>query len=134
MQEMEIFLKVVTSVPLIDNHDANSVTQFPCTEQCSIRFSCIASLLTVLTFWQSYVILDLEIYGCTLIEDDCLVQCNKLFLMLLFQLNQAIGSIQAIAKASKEYILESADLSFEKAEMVVKFSVYPKLYPGPKIN
>ncbi|TXG67620.1 hypothetical protein EZV62_008895 [Acer yangbiense] len=73
VQGMEIFLKVVTSIPLIDNHDANS-------------------------------------------------------------LNQAIGSIQAIAKASKEYIPENKDLSSKKAEMVVRFFRYPKLYPGPKIN
>ncbi|TXG67400.1 hypothetical protein EZV62_008675 [Acer yangbiense] len=66
---METILKVVTSIPLIDNHDANS-------------------------------------------------------------LNQAI-SIQAIAKASKEYMPENADLSSEKAEMVVRFFRYPKLYPGP---
>ncbi|KAK3229755.1 hypothetical protein Dsin_001636 [Dipteronia sinensis] len=73
VQGMEIFLKVVTSIPLIDNHDANS-------------------------------------------------------------LNQAIGSIQAIAKASKEYILDITDLSAEKAEMVVRFFRDSKLYLGPKIN
>ncbi|TXG67617.1 hypothetical protein EZV62_008892 [Acer yangbiense] len=47
------------------------------------------------------------------------------------ELNQAIGSIQAIAKASKEYILENTDLSSEKAEMVVRFIRYPKLYLCP---
>ncbi|KAK0576908.1 hypothetical protein LWI29_025157 [Acer saccharum] len=48
--------------------------------------------------------------------------------------NQAIGSIQAIVKASKEYILENTDLSAEKAETVVRFFRDPKLYLGPKIN
>ena len=40
---------------------------------------------------------------------------TTIFFILLFQLNQAIGSIQAIAKASKEYI-ENTDLSSEKVE------------------
>ncbi|KAK1555510.1 hypothetical protein Q3G72_027439 [Acer saccharum] len=50
------------------------------------------------------------------------------------EVNQAIGSIQAIVKASKEYILENTDLSAEKAETVVRFFRDPKLYLGPKIN
>ncbi|KAH9725539.1 protein PARTING DANCERS-like [Citrus sinensis] len=50
------------------------------------------------------------------------------------ELNQAIGSIEAIAKASKTYILENTDLSAEKAEMIVRFFQDPKLYLSPKIN
>ncbi|KAH9781635.1 protein PARTING DANCERS-like [Citrus sinensis] len=73
VQTMDVFLRVVTSIPLIDNHDANA-------------------------------------------------------------LNQAIGSIEAIAKASKTYILENTDLSAEKAEMIVRFFRDPKLYLSPKIN
>ncbi|XP_031248345.1 protein PARTING DANCERS [Pistacia vera] len=49
-------------------------------------------------------------------------------------LNQAIGSIEAIAKASKEYILENTDLSADKAEMIVRFFRDPKFYLNPKIN
>ncbi|PSS17554.1 UvrABC system protein like [Actinidia chinensis var. chinensis] len=72
VQGMDIFLKVVTSIPGIDNHDANA-------------------------------------------------------------LNQAIGSIEAIAKASKEFILESTDLSTDKAETITRFFRDPKFYLGPKI-
>lgn len=50
------------------------------------------------------------------------------------QLNQAIGSIEAIAKASKEYILENTDLSAEKAEVIFRFFRDPKFYLSPKIN
>lgn len=49
-------------------------------------------------------------------------------------LNQAIGSIEAIAKASKEYIMENTDLSNEKAEMLTRFFRDPKLYLSPKLN
>ncbi|PON81504.1 RuvA domain 2-like [Trema orientale] len=73
VQGMDIFLKVVTSIPGIDNHDANS-------------------------------------------------------------LNQAIGSIEDIAKASKEYILENTDLSAEKADVIFRFFRDPKFYLSPKIN
>ncbi|XLQ99573.1 hypothetical protein S83_065772 [Arachis hypogaea] len=38
------------------------------------------------------------------------------------QLSQAIGSIQAIAKASKDQILENTNLSAEKAEMISSFN------------
>ncbi|XP_038884566.1 protein PARTING DANCERS isoform X2 [Benincasa hispida] len=40
----------------------------------------------------------------------------------------------AIAKASKEYILENTDLSVEKAERIRSFFRDPKLYLSPKIN
>lgn len=50
------------------------------------------------------------------------------------QLSQAIGSVQAIAKASKEQILENTDLSTDKAEMVSRFLRDPKFYLSPKIN
>ncbi|EEF36870.1 protein PARTING DANCERS [Ricinus communis] len=73
MQGMDIFLRVVTSIPGIDNHDANA-------------------------------------------------------------LNQAIGSIEAIAKASKERILETTDLSAEKADTITRFFRDPKYYLSPKIN
>ncbi|CAL5186900.1 unnamed protein product [Lathyrus oleraceus] len=73
VQGMNFYLKVVTSIPGIDNHDANA-------------------------------------------------------------LSQAIGSVQAIAKASKEQILENTDLSTDKAEMVSRFLRDPKFYLSPKIN
>ncbi|KAH9626471.1 hypothetical protein KSS87_006431 [Heliosperma pusillum] len=73
VQRMDVFLKVITSIPGIDNHDANS-------------------------------------------------------------LNQAIGSIEAIAKAPKEYILENTDLSADKAETIWRFFRDPKLYLSPKIK
>ncbi|KAL8060015.1 hypothetical protein ABFS82_03G123300 [Erythranthe guttata] len=73
VQSMDIYIKVVTSIPGIDYHDANA-------------------------------------------------------------LNQAIGSIEAIAKASKEYILENTDLSTEKAETITRFFRDPKYYLGPKIK
>lgn len=73
VQGMNFYLKVVTSIPGIDNHDANA-------------------------------------------------------------LSQAIGSVQAIAKASKEQILENTDLSIDKAEMVSRLLGDPKFYLNPKIN
>lgn len=73
VQEMDLFLKVVTSIPGIDSHDANALAQ-------------------------------------------------------------AVGSIEAIAKASKGFILESTDLSVDKAERIVKFFRDPNYYLGPKIN
>ncbi|KAG4149296.1 hypothetical protein ERO13_D05G329400v2 [Gossypium hirsutum] len=72
VQELENFIRVVTSIPGIDNHDANA-------------------------------------------------------------LNQAIGSIERIAKASKEYILETTDLSADKAETIVRFFRDSKFYLCPKI-
>ncbi|KAK2971051.1 hypothetical protein RJ640_017203 [Escallonia rubra] len=73
VQTMDRFLRVVTAIPGVDNHDANS-------------------------------------------------------------LNQAIGSIEAIAKASKEYIMENTDLSVVKAEMITRFFRDPKFYLCPKIS
>ncbi|XP_065847794.1 protein PARTING DANCERS homolog isoform X2 [Euphorbia lathyris] len=73
VQAMENFLRVITSIPGIDNHDANSLIQ-------------------------------------------------------------AVGSIEAIAKASKEYILENTDLSSEKVETITRFFRDPKFYLSPKIN
>ncbi|KAG5535866.1 hypothetical protein RHGRI_023588 [Rhododendron griersonianum] len=72
MQQIDAFLSVVTSIPGIDNHDANA-------------------------------------------------------------LNQAIGSIEAIAKASEELILENTDLSADKAETISRFLRDPKFYLSPKI-
>ncbi|KAF5186958.1 Parting dancers protein [Thalictrum thalictroides] len=73
VQGMDAFLRVVTSIPGIDNHDANT-------------------------------------------------------------LNQAIGSIEAIAKASKDHILEKTDLSVEKAERTSLFFRDQKYYLSPKIS
>ena len=50
------------------------------------------------------------------------------------KLAQAIGSIEAIAKASKEFILENTDLSTEKAERIFRFFRDPQYYLSPKIN
>ena len=50
------------------------------------------------------------------------------------QLNQAVGSIEAIAKASKKYILQNTDLSADKAETISRFFRDPRFYMSPKIN
>ncbi|CAN4099985.1 unnamed protein product [Withania somnifera] len=49
-------------------------------------------------------------------------------------LNQTIGSIEAIAKSSKEYILETTDLSPTTAETITRFFRDPKFYLAPKIG
>ncbi|GAA0152247.1 hypothetical protein LIER_43170 [Lithospermum erythrorhizon] len=72
VQVSDVYLKVLTSIPGIDSHDA-----------------------------------------------------NVLYL--------GIGSIEAIAKASKDYILANTDLSDDKAETIVKFFRDPKYYLSPKI-
>ena len=58
--------------------------------------------------------------------------------MLVFiyflKLAQAIGSIEAIAKASKESILENTDLSTEKVERIVRFFRDPQYFLSPKLN
>ncbi|KAL8482379.1 hypothetical protein ACS0TY_027894 [Phlomoides rotata] len=73
VQSMDIYIKVLTSIPGIDNHDAKA-------------------------------------------------------------LNQSIGSIEAIAKASKDYILQTTDLSTEKAETITRFFRDSKYYLAPKIK
>ncbi|KAJ8441509.1 hypothetical protein Cgig2_026310 [Carnegiea gigantea] len=50
------------------------------------------------------------------------------------ELNQAIGSIEAIAKASKECLLENTDLSADKAETIMRFFREPKFYLSPKFD
>ncbi|KAM3392538.1 hypothetical protein ACQJBY_013594 [Aegilops geniculata] len=49
-------------------------------------------------------------------------------------LARAIGSIEAIAKASESSILENTDLSRDKAETIVRFFRDPQFYLSPKIN
>ncbi|WOL14704.1 protein PARTING DANCERS [Canna indica] len=73
VQGMDLFLRVVTSIPGIDDHDANALAQ-------------------------------------------------------------SIGSIEAISKASKSFILETTDLSVDKAERVVRFFRDPKYYLSPRID
>ncbi|OVA06540.1 hypothetical protein BVC80_1739g24 [Macleaya cordata] len=73
VQVMDAFLRVVTSIPGIDNHDANA-------------------------------------------------------------LYHAIGSIEAISKASKDQILEKTDLSAEKADTLARFFRDPRYYLSIKIN
>ncbi|XP_031488598.1 protein PARTING DANCERS homolog isoform X2 [Nymphaea colorata] len=46
----------------------------------------------------------------------------------------SIGSIEALSKASKEFIMENTDLSAEKAELIEKFFKDPKYYLSPKFN
>lgn len=61
--------------------------------------------------------------------------CSHFFVFFcLFQLYQTIGSIEAIAKSSKEYILETTDLSPTTAETITRFFRDPKFYLGPKIG
>ncbi|KAI3773685.1 hypothetical protein L1987_48215 [Smallanthus sonchifolius] len=47
---------------------------------------------------------------------------------------QTVGSIEAIAKASKESILENTDISSEKADMISRFFRDPKFYLSPRIS
>ncbi|XP_042391594.1 protein PARTING DANCERS homolog isoform X1 [Zingiber officinale] len=51
-----------------------------------------------------------------------------------YALVQSLGSIEAISKASKSFILETTDLSVDKAERLVSFFRDPKYYLSPKIN
>ncbi|KAF8696944.1 hypothetical protein HU200_036589 [Digitaria exilis] len=78
-------------------------------------------------------------------EREQAVQCMDAFLRVLTSipgidshdanaLSQAIGSIEAIAKASVKFILENTDLSTEKAERIVRFFRDPQYYLSPKIN
>jgi len=65
----------------------------------------------------------------------CLLMVMLVFIYLFIsKLAQAIGSIEAIAKASKEFILENTDLSTEKAERIFRFFRDPQYYLSPKIN
>jgi len=65
----------------------------------------------------------------------CLLMVMVVFIYLFIsKLAQAIGSIEAIAKASKEFILENTDLSTEKAERIFRFFRDPQYYLSPKIN
>ncbi|KAI7737104.1 hypothetical protein M8C21_013312 [Ambrosia artemisiifolia] len=73
VQGMDVFLRVVSSIPHVETHDANALIQ-------------------------------------------------------------TVGSIEAIAKASKENILEHTDISSEKADMISRFFRDPKFYLSPRIN
>ncbi|XLT02474.1 hypothetical protein HN51_051825 [Arachis hypogaea] len=53
---------------------------------------------------------------------NCFLQNYHYFTSTVNALSQAIGSIQAIAKASKDQILENTNLSAEKAEMISSFN------------
>ncbi|CAN6442059.1 unnamed protein product [Victoria cruziana] len=46
----------------------------------------------------------------------------------------SIGSIEALSKASKEFIMENTDLSAKKAELIEKFFNDPKYYLSPKFD
>ncbi|KAG0461193.1 hypothetical protein HPP92_021490 [Vanilla planifolia] len=46
----------------------------------------------------------------------------------------AIGSIEAISRASKAFILENTDLSMDKAERIYRFFRDPDYYLSPKIK
>lgn len=72
VQGTDVFLKVVSSIPRVETHDANAL--------------------------------------------------------------QSIGSIEAIAKASQETILENTDISSEKVEIISRFFRDHKLYLSPKIS
>ncbi|KAG8086271.1 hypothetical protein GUJ93_ZPchr0010g10161 [Zizania palustris] len=86
-----------------------------------------------------------DIISTMKIEREQAVQCMDAFLRVLTSipgidnhdanaLAQAVGSIEAIAKASKGFILENTDLSMDKAETVVRFFRDPQYYLSPKIN
>ncbi|KAL8232181.1 hypothetical protein R6Q57_001959 [Mikania cordata] len=70
VQGMDVFLRVVTSIPCVETHDANTT----------------------------------------------------------------VGSIEAIAKTSKENILENTDISSEKSQMISRFFRDPKFYLSPNIR
>uniref|UniRef100_A0A0D3GBG4 Phospholipase/carboxylesterase/thioesterase domain-containing protein n=1 Tax=Oryza barthii TaxID=65489 RepID=A0A0D3GBG4_9ORYZ len=72
-------------------------------------------------------------------EREQAVQCTDSFLRVLTSipgidnhdanaLAQAIGSIEAIAKASKKFILENTDLSTDKAETIAEGDCEPELW------
>ncbi|KMZ58779.1 DNA ligase-like protein [Zostera marina] len=73
MQSIDAFIRVITSIPGIDAHDANALIQ-------------------------------------------------------------SVGSIEAIAKASENFILQNTDLSKDKAEHIFRFFRDPEYYLRPKIN
>ncbi|KAI3684598.1 hypothetical protein L6452_33822 [Arctium lappa] len=73
VQGMDMFLRVVSSIPSLESHDANALIQ-------------------------------------------------------------TIGSIEAIAKASKKNILDNTDISSEKAEMISNFFRDCKVYLSPRIS
>lgn len=73
MQSMDAFIRVITSIPGIDAHDANALIQ-------------------------------------------------------------SVGSIEAIAKSSANFILQNTDLSKDKAQSIFRFFRDPEYYLRPKIN
>lgn len=74
----------------------------------------------------------LHISKCTHLSIEILVVTPLFF--YLFQLNQTVGSIEAIAKSSKEYILETTDLSPTTAQTIPRFFRDPKFYLAPKFG
>ncbi|KAL3612288.1 hypothetical protein D5086_003308 [Populus alba] len=126
VQGMGNFLRVVTSIPGIDNHDANAE---------NIKLIIISKSRFFLTVSASHKIhieklLTVKLSSAAMVEvlGGKPFSANTSF--FYFQLNQAIGSIEAIAKASKGYILENTDLSADNAETVTKFFRDPKFYLG----
>ncbi|KAF7135666.1 hypothetical protein RHSIM_Rhsim08G0116200 [Rhododendron simsii] len=111
MQQIDAFLSVVTSIPGIDNHDANTPSELYKSE--SQRRT--------------------HIYGGQIFLDAHKEMFAETCTVIKLKLNQAIGSIEAIAKASKELILENTDLSADKAETISRFLRDPKFYLSPKI-
>ncbi|CAH9115922.1 unnamed protein product [Cuscuta epithymum] len=107
VQSMDAYLRVVTSIPGIDKHDANAVKQK-----------------------QKQTFLSIG-YPSPVFPE---IMRSKHTLQALAWLKQAIGSIEAIAKASKECILENTDLSVDKAERISLFFRDPKYFLRPKIG
>ncbi|KAL4559648.1 hypothetical protein LXL04_031791 [Taraxacum kok-saghyz] len=78
------------------------------------------------------------------VERERLVQSTDVFLKVVSSIPrvaphdanalQSIGSIEGIAKASKENLLENTDMSSEKADMIQRFFRDPKVYLSPKIS
>ncbi|QHO04636.1 hypothetical protein DS421_13g441880 [Arachis hypogaea] len=99
------------------------VTNWDC-DNVSLIFSRVQKLRT--QFARFYVIITLPAKQ----QIDSFIQSY----LNSIHLSQAIGSVQAIAKASKDQILENTDLSAEKAEMISRFQRDPKLYSSPKIT
>lgn len=104
MQSIDAFIRVITSIPGIDAHDANAVKT------------------------------NKQIYSTIFFFHYSNICYSDVDSYVVFQLIQSVGSIEAIAKASENFILQNTDLSKDKAEHIFRFFRDPEYYLRPKIN
>ena len=116
VQDTDTFIRVLTSIPNIDKHDANSVMFYFSSNKTSI----FDSYLTLLPC------------ACVILTASRLVLLTHVTFWL--QLYQAIGSIDATAKTSKEDILANTDLSADKTDILCRFFQDPEFYLSPRFN